>query len=95
MSLGILLVLLAVIFVIYFRSNTLKGIYVSLGLLACGVVCFIVFVISIGTMNPAYGSVMRLDIAHYSLQASLVLIPSGVIMSITAIVFHRTRKKTS
>ncbi|RKD75986.1 hypothetical protein ATL39_0198 [Sinobaca qinghaiensis] len=95
MGLGILLLLLAITFVIYFRSNTLKVVYVSLGLLACGVVCFIVFVIAIDTMNPAYGSVMRLDVALLGLQASLILIPSGVIMSITAIVFHRTRKKTS
>jgi len=95
MILAVFLVFIAIAYAAHFRSEPLKVVYTGTGLLALGILNFIVFFIAMDTMNLASGSKLQEDIALFTLEASFVTIPVGILIVTIGFVLYKKSKSNA
>lgn len=91
MFLGIILTALAIIYAIAYRSEPLKVIYSGVALLILGGLFILAINIALSG-GFARGSALSEDIAVVSIFSALVVIPSGVIMTIVGFIMKQKSK---
>lgn len=92
MFLGIFLVILAIIYAIVYKSETLKIIYAGVALLILGGVFILAINITLSG-GFARSTVLREDIALMSIYSALTVIPSGIVIMIIGFIMKLKSKK--